>query len=105
MQRGEDKRKSGRQRTEPRQYAKLKEAEKKTTKQAINDLNKKIREIEKQQREALKEADNAFQAERKRMIEVNNALVEMGLPKIYEKDQYTDLGKWRDLAKAKISRM
>lgn len=102
MQRGEDKRKSGRQRTEPRQYAKLKEAEKKTTKQAINDLNKKIREIEKQQREALKEADNAFQAERKRMIEANNALVEMGLPKIYEKDQYTDLGKWRDLAKAKI---
>lgn len=102
MQRGEDKRKSGRQRTEPRQYAKQKEAEKKTTKQAINDLNKKIREIEKQQREALKEADNAFQAERKRMIEANNALVEMGLPKIYEKDQYTDLGKWRDLAKAKI---
>lgn len=102
MQRGEDKRKSGRQRTEPRQYAKQKEAEKKTTKQAINDLNKKIREIEKQQREALKEADNAFQAERKRMIEVNNSLVEMGLPKIYEKDQYTDLGKWRDLAKAKI---
>lgn len=72
MQRGEDKRKSGRQRTEPRQYAKQ------------------------------KEADNAFQAERKRMIEVNNALVEMGLPKIYEKDQYTDLSKWRDLAKAKI---
>lgn len=102
MQRGEDKRKSGRQRTEPRQYAKQKEAEKKTTKQAINDLNKQIREIEKQQREALKEADNAFQAERKRMIEVNNALVEMGLPKIYEKDQYTDLSKWRDLAKAKI---
>ena len=102
MQRGEDKRKSGRQRTEPRQYAKQKEAEKKTTKQAINDLNKKIREIEKQQREALKEADNAFQTERKRMIEANNALVEMGLPKIYEKDQYTDLGKWRDLAKAKI---
>lgn len=102
MQRGEDKRKSGRQRTEPRQYAKQKEAEKKTTKQAISDLNKKIREIEKQQREALKEADNAFQAERKRMIEVNNSLVEMGLPKIYEKDQYTDLGKWRDLAKAKI---
>ena len=102
MQRGEDKRKSGRERTEPREYAKQKETEKKTTKQAINDLNKKIREIEKQQREALKEADNAFQAERKRMIEVNNALVEMGLPKIYEKDQYTDLGKWRDLAKAKI---
>lgn len=102
MQRGEDKRKSGRQRTEPREYAKQKETEKKTTKQAINDLNKKIREIEKQQREALKEADNAFQAERKRMIEVNNSLVEMGLPKIYEKDQYTDLGKWRDLAKAKI---
>lgn len=102
MQRGEDKRKSGRERTEPREYAKQKETEKKTTKQAINDLNKKIREIEKQQREALKEADNAFQAERKRMIEVNNSLVEMGLPKIYEKDQYTDLGKWRDLAKAKI---
>lgn len=102
MQRGEDKRKSGRERTEPREYAKQKEAEKKTTKQAINDLNKQIREIEKQQREALKEADNAFQAERKRMIEANNALVEMGLPKIYEKDQYTDLGKWRDLAKAKI---
>lgn len=102
MQRGTDKRKSGRERTEPREYAKQKEAEKKTTKQAINDLNKKIREIEKQQREALKEADNAFQAERKRMIEANNALVEMGLPKIYEKDQYTDLGKWRDLAKAKI---
>ena len=102
MQRGEDKRKSGRQRTEPRQYAKQKETEKKTTKQAINDLNKKIREIEKQQREALKEADNAFQTERKRMIEANNALVEMGLPKLYEKDQYTDLGKWRDLAKAKI---
>lgn len=36
------------------------------------------------------------------MIEANNALVEMGLPKLYEKDQYTDLGKWRDLAKAKI---
>ena len=88
MQRGEDKRKSGRERTEPREYAKQKETEKKTTKQAINDLNKKIREIEKQQREALKEADNS--------------LVEMGLPKIYEKDQYTDLGKWRDLAKAKI---
>lgn len=102
MQRGTDKRKSGRERTEPREYAKQKEAEKKTTKQAINDLNKQIREIEKQQREALKEADNAFQAERKRMIEANNALVEMGLPKIYEKDQYTDLGKWRDLAKAKI---
>ena len=102
MQRGEDKRKSGRERTEPREYAKQKEAEKKTTKQAINDLNKQIREIEKQQREALKEADNAFQTERKRMIEANNALVEMGLPKIYEKDQYTDLGKWRDLAKAKI---
>ena len=102
MQRGTDKRKSGRERTEPREYAKQKEAEKKTTKQAINDLNKKIREIEKQQREALKEADNAFQTERKRMIEANNALVEMGLPKIYEKDQYTDLGKWRDLAKAKI---
>lgn len=102
MQRGEDKRKSGRERTEPREYAKQKETEKKTTKQAINDLNKKIREIEKQQREALKEADNAFQTERKRMIEANNALVEMGLPKIYEKDQYTDLGKWRDLAKAKI---
>lgn len=102
MQRGEDKRKSGRQRTEPREYAKQKETEKKTTKQAINDLNKKIREIEKQQREALKEADNAFQTERKRMIEANNALVEMGLPKLYEKDQYTDLGKWRDLAKAKI---
>lgn len=102
MQRGTDKRKSGRERTEPREYAKQKETEKKTTKQAINDLNKKIREIEKQQREALKEADNAFQTERKRMIEANNALVEMGLPKIYEKDQYTDLGKWRDLAKAKI---
>lgn len=102
MQRGEDKRKSGRERTEPREYAKQKETEKKTTKQAINDLNKKIREIEKQQREALKEADNAFQTERKRMIEANNALVEMGLPKLYEKDQYTDLGKWRDLAKAKI---
>lgn len=102
MQRGEDKRKSGRERTEPREYAKQKETEKKTTKQAINNLNKQIREIEKQQREALKEADNAFQAERKRMIEVNNALVEMGLPKIYEKDQYTDLSKWRDLAKAKI---
>lgn len=102
MQRGTDKRKSGRERTEPREYAKQKEAEKKTTKQAINDLNKQIREIEKQQREALKEADNAFQAERKRMIEANNALVEMGLPKIYEKDQYTDLGKWLDLAKAKI---
>ena len=102
MQRGTDKRKSGRERTEPREYAKQKEAEKKTTKQAINDLNKQIREIEKQQREALKEADNAFQAERKRMIEANNALVEMGLPKIYEKDQYTDLGKGRDLAKAKI---
>lgn len=102
MQRGEDKRKSGRERTEPREYAKQKEAEKKTTKQAINDINKQIREIEKQQREALKEADNAFQTERKRMIEANNALVEMGLPKIYEKDQYTDLGKWRDLAKAKI---
>lgn len=102
MQRGEDKRKSGRQRTEPRQYAKQKETEKKTTKQAINDINKQIREIEKQQKEALKEADNAFQAERKRMIEVNNALVEIGLPKIYEKDQYTDLSKWRDLAKAKI---
>lgn len=102
MERGEDKRKSGRERTEPREYAKQKEAEKKTTKQAINDLNKQIREIEKQQREALKEADNAFQTERKRMIEANNALVEMGLPKIYEKDQYTDLGKWRDLAKAKI---
>lgn len=102
MQRGEDKRKSGRERTEPREYAKQKETEKKTTKQAINDLNKQIREIEKQQREALKEADNAFQTERKRMIEANNALVEMGLPKIYEKDQYTDLGKWRDLAKAKI---
>lgn len=102
MERGEDKRKSGRERTEPREYAKQKETEKKTTKQAINDLNKQIREIEKQQREALKEADNAFQTERKRMIEVNNALVEMGLAKIYEKDQYTDLSKWRDLAKAKI---
>ena len=32
MQRGEDKRKSGRQRTEPRQYAKQKEAEKKAAK-------------------------------------------------------------------------
>ena len=102
MQRGIDKRISKAERIEPRKYAKQKETEKKTTKQAINDLNKKIREIEKQQREALKEADNAFQAERKRMIEANNALVEMGLPKIYEKDQYTDLGKWRDLAKAKI---
>lgn len=102
MQRGIDKRISKAERIEPRKYAKQKETEKKTTKQAINDLNKKIREIEKQQREALKEADNAFQAERKRMIEVNNSLVEMGLPKIYEKDQYTDLGKWRDLAKAKI---
>lgn len=102
MQRGIDKRISKAERIEPRKYAKQKETEKKTTKQAINDLNKQIREIEKQQREALKEADNAFQAERKRMIEANNALVEMGLPKIYEKDQYTDLGKWRDLAKAKI---
>lgn len=102
MQRGIDKRISKAERIEPRKYAKQKETEKKTTKQVINDLNKKIREIEKQQREALKEADNAFQAERKRMIEANNALVEMGLPKIYEKDQYTDLGKWRDLAKAKI---
>ena len=102
MQRGIDKRISKAERIEPRKYAKQKETEKKTTKQAINDLNKKIREIEKQQREALKEADNAFQAERKRMIEANNALVEMGLPKIYEKDQYTELGKWRDLAKAKI---
>jgi len=102
MQRGIDKRISKAERIEPRKYAKQKETEKKTTKQAINDLNKKIREIEKQQREALKEADNAFQTERKRMIEANNALVEMGLPKIYEKDQYTDLGKWRDLAKAKI---
>lgn len=102
MQRGIDKRISKAERIEPRKYAKQKETEKKTTKQAINDLNKQIREIEKQQREALKEADNAFQAERKRMIEVNNSLVEMGLPKIYEKDQYTDLGKWRDLAKAKI---
>lgn len=102
MQRGIDKRISKAERIEPRKYAKQKETEKKTTKQAINDLNKQIREIEKQQREALKEADNAFQTERKRMIEANNALVEMGLPKIYEKDQYTDLGKWRDLAKAKI---
>lgn len=102
MQRGIDKRISKAERIEPRKYAKQKETEKKTTKQAINDINKQIREIEKQQKEALKEADNAFQAERKRMIEVNNALVEMGLPKIYEKDQYTDLGKWRDLAKAKI---
>lgn len=102
MQRGIDKRISKAERIEPRKYAKQKETEKKTTKQAINDLNKQIREIEKQQREALKEADNAFQAERKRMIEANNALVEMGLPKIYEKDQYTDLSKWRDLAKAKI---
>lgn len=102
MQRGIDKRISKAERIEPRKYAKQKETEKKTTKQAINDINKQIREIEKQQKEALKEADNAFQAERKRMIEVNNALVEMGLPKIYEKDQYTDLSKWRDLAKAKI---
>ena len=102
MQRGIDKRISKAERIEPRKYAKQKETEKKTTKQTINDLNKQIREIEKQQREALKEADNAFQTERKRMIEANNALVEMGLPKIYEKDQYTDLGKWRDLAKAKI---
>ena len=94
MQRGIDKRISKAERIEPRKYAKQKETEKKTTKQAINDLNKQIREIEKQQREALKEADNAFQTERKRMIEANNALVEMGLPKIYEKDQYTDLGKW-----------
>lgn len=48
MQRGEDKRKSGRQRTEPRQYAKLKEAEKKA--------------IKTTQRETEKEAIEAFKA-------------------------------------------
>ena len=48
MQRGEDKRKSGRQRTEPRQYAKQKEAEKKA--------------IKTTQRETEKEAIEAFKA-------------------------------------------
>ncbi len=48
MQRGEDKRKSGRQRTEPRQYAKQKEAEKKA--------------IKTTQRESEKEAIEAFKA-------------------------------------------
>lgn len=48
MQRGEDKQKSGRQRTEPRQYAKQKEAEKKA--------------IKTTQRETEKEAIEAFKA-------------------------------------------
>ena len=48
MQRGEDKRKSGRQRTEPRQYAKQKETEKKA--------------IKTTQRESEKEAIEAFKA-------------------------------------------
>lgn len=47
MQRGEDKRKSGRQRTEPRQYAKQKEAEKKAakklTKAAVKAELEKVR--------------------------------------------------------------
>lgn len=55
MQRGEDKRKSGRQRTEPRQYAKQKEAEKKATKKTKQDLltQKAIKERLEQERKAL----------------------------------------------------
>ena len=55
MQRGEDKRKSGRQRTEPRQYAKQKEAEKKATKKTKQDLltQKAIKERLEQERKTL----------------------------------------------------
>lgn len=51
MQRGEDKRKSGRQRTEPRQYAKQKEAEKKAKQDLLTQ--KAIKERLEQERKAL----------------------------------------------------
>lgn len=70
MQRGEDKRKSGRQRTEPRQYAKQKEAEKKAAKKTKQDLltQKAIKERLEQERKALIAENERLKAEGKEAL-------------------------------------
>lgn len=70
MQRGEDKRKSGRQRTEPRQYAKQKEAEKKAAKKTKQELltQKAIKERLEQERKALIAENERLKAEGKEAL-------------------------------------
>lgn len=70
MQRGQDKRLSGAKRIKPREYARQKEAEKKTIKEATQDLKKQIKKKEQEleaERLTSKEALQELEAIRKEM--------------------------------------
>lgn len=70
MQRGQDKRLSGAKRIKPREYARQKEAEKKTIKEATQDLKKQIEKKEQEleaERLTSKEALQELEAIRKEM--------------------------------------
>ncbi|HDX6248743.1 TPA: hypothetical protein RPV63_001971 [Campylobacter fetus subsp. venerealis] len=70
MQRGQDKRLSGAKRIKPREYARQKEADKKTIKEATQDLKKQIKKKEQEleaERLTSKEALQELEAIRKEM--------------------------------------
>jgi mobilization protein len=98
MQRGEDKRKSGRQRTEPRQYAKQKEAEKKAIKTTQRDTEKEAIEafkaVSESEEKLLNQKEKAEYLEQLRMQYKGKGLSaaffrELGAIKKDKETQYT----------------